>query len=114
VIDAAAGQSGPEPQSRPDLQPGQETIPAWLYVSGVNGAPPPLLGLGPVRVSGEIRRDMAGALDPRIRVLDHELTAPTAYWPQVGVTLPILLSRAENADSLNFAVLWEAPVASHE
>ena len=104
----SAGQSAPEPEP----QPGLDTIQAWLFVSGVDGAPPPLVGLGPVRVSGEIRRDPAGALEPRIPVRDHELTAPTAYWPQVGATLTILLSREENGESPEFVVLWEAPAGS--
>ncbi len=105
---AAPWQSAPEPEPRA----GPDTVQAWLFVSGVDGAPPPLVGLGPVRVSGEIRRDPAGAQEPRIPVRDHELTAPTAYWPQVGATLPILLSRDENGESPVFVVLWEAPAAS--
>ncbi|HEY4023796.1 MAG TPA: hypothetical protein VGM75_34290 [Pseudonocardiaceae bacterium] len=106
---------GTPSQPRPESGPRPDTVPAWLYVTGVNGAPPPLVGLGPVRVSGEIRRDPAGVEEPRIPVLDHELTAPTAHWPQVGATLAILLSRnLDDGESVNFVVLWEVPAASHD
>lgn len=101
-------------QPRAESRPGPDTVPAWLYVTGVNGAPPPLLGLGPVRISGEIRRDPTGVEGPRIPVLDHELTAPTAHWPQAGATLPIWLSRGQEDEAVTFVVLWEAPVTSHD
>jgi len=97
-----------------ESRPGPDAVHAWLYVTGVNGAPPPLLGLGPVRISGEIRRDPAGVEEPRIPVLDHELTAPTAHWPQVGATLPIWLSRGQEDEAVTFVVLWEAPATSHD
>ena len=89
---------------------GPDTVRAWLYVTGVNGPPPANAGLGPVLVSGEIRSAPAGDLG--IAVVDHQLTAPTAHWPQVGVMLPIWLSRG-NDGSVDFVVLWESAAAGN-
>ncbi|HEX5121210.1 MAG TPA: hypothetical protein VFW65_38995 [Pseudonocardiaceae bacterium] len=102
--------SSPMPrQPRQNPASGAGTVRAWFYVTGVNGPPPVSAGLGPVRVSGEIRT-APGTGELAIPVVDHELTAPAANWPQVGVTLPIWLSRGQDG-SIDFVVLWESAVA---
>ncbi|HEY4457495.1 MAG TPA: hypothetical protein VGN81_24495 [Pseudonocardiaceae bacterium] len=99
------------PATRQQPASGPDTVRAWLYVTGVNGPPPVQGGLGPVRVSGVIRSAPTGG-ELAIPVTDHELTAPTATWPQVGGTLPIWLSRGQDG-SIDFVVLWESAAAGN-
>jgi hypothetical protein len=107
VIDAIPQDRRPRPEAA--FASGPDTVRAWLYVTGVNGPPPVHAGLGPVRVSGEIRSAPVTG-EPGIPVVDRELTAPTANWPQVGATLPIWLSRSQGG-SIDFVVLWESAAA---
>jgi hypothetical protein len=100
-----------QPRQEPAPAPGSDTVRAWLYVTGVNGPPPVNAGLGPVRVSGEIRSAPADG-ELGIPVVDHELTAPTATWPQVGATLPVWLSRSQDGP-IDFVVLWESADAGN-
>jgi hypothetical protein len=99
------------PRQEPASASGPDTVRAWLYVTGVNGPPPVNAGLGMVRVSGEIRSAPITE-EQGIPVVDRELTAPTANWPQVGVTLPIWLSRSHGG-SIDFVVLWESVAADN-
>lgn len=101
-----------QPRPEPASASGPDTVRAWLCVTGVNGPPPVNAGLGMVRVSGEIR-SAPGTGEPGIPVVDRELTAPTANWPQVGRTLPIWLSRSQGG-SIDFVVLWESAAAGNQ